>query len=57
MKMKMMTQDKDDEDKDKDAGRHSWIIDVSVTKQLDVHGTGLVGNGRGRTRDFPTSWT
>ena len=57
--MKMMNQDEDDKDKDKDedAGRHIWIIVISVTKQLDVHGTGLVGNGRGRTRDFPTSWT
>ena len=30
---------------------------ISVTKQLDVHDTGLVGNGRGRTEDFLTTWT
>ena len=49
--MRMMDEDEDEED----AGRHIRMI--SVTKQLDVHDTGLVGDGRGRTRDFPTTWT
>ena len=34
----------------------SCRILISVTKQLDVHDTGLVGDGRGRTGDFPTTY-
>jgi hypothetical protein len=51
--MRMMDEDDEEEDEE-DAGRHIRMI--SVTKQLDVHDTGLVGDGRGRTGDFPTTY-
>ena len=34
-----------------------FAVLISVTKQLDVHDTGLVGDGRGRTGDFPTTYS